>query len=319
MHNSDYSDNKILPSEITPEHIYKSRRFFIKSLGAGIGSIALMAATAKQSVALISALPGFIESKDKRDALTPHKHITTYNNYYEFGTSKSDPYENSQSFKTDPWSITIEGEVNKPITLSLDEIIKLAPLEERIYRLRCVEGWSMVVPWIGIPLSALLKKAAINNNAKFVEFISVERPNEMVGQRTKILDWPYKEGLRIDEAMHPLTILAVGLYGKLLPNQNGAPIRLVVPWKYGFKSAKAIVKIRLTEKMPITSWMQANSNEYGFYSNVNPEVDHPRWTQATERAIGDGFLSKRRKTEMFNGYTSQVESLYRGMDLRRNF
>lgn len=319
MHNSDYSDNKILPSEITPEHIYKSRRFFIKSLGAGIGSIALMAATAKQSVALISALPGFIESKDKRDALTPHKHITTYNNYYEFGTSKSDPYENSQSFKTDPWSITIEGEVNKPITLSLDEIIKLAPLEERIYRLRCVEGWSMVVPWIGIPLSALLKKVAINNNAKFVEFISVERPNEMVGQRTKILDWPYKEGLRIDEAMHPLTILAVGLYGKLLPNQNGAPIRLVVPWKYGFKSAKAIVKIRLTEKMPITSWMQANSNEYGFYSNVNPEVDHPRWTQATERAIGDGFLSKRRKTEMFNGYTSQVESLYRGMDLRRNF
>ena len=315
MHNSDYSDNKILPSEITPEHIYKSRRFFIKSLGAGIGSIALMAATAKQSVALISALPGFIESKDKRDALTPYKHITTYNNYYEFGTSKSDPYENSQSFKTDPWSITIEGEVNKPITLSLDEIIKLAPLEERIYRLRCVEGWSMVVPWIGIPLSALLKKVAINNNAKFVEFISVERPNEMVGQRTKILDWPYKEGLRIDEAMHPLTILAVGLYGKLLPNQNGAPIRLVVPWKYGFKSAKAIVKIRLTEKMPITSWMQANSNEYGFYSNVNPEVDHPRWTQATERAIGDGFLSKRRKTEMFNGYTSQVESLYRGMDL----
>jgi methionine sulfoxide reductase catalytic subunit len=319
VHNSDYSDNKILPSEITPEHIYKSRRFFIKSLGAGIGSIALMAATAKQSVALISALPGFIESKDKRDALTPYKHITTYNNYYEFGTSKSDPYENSQSFKTDPWSITIEGEVNKPITLSLDEIIKLAPLEERIYRLRCVEGWSMVVPWIGIPLSALLKKVAINNNAKFVEFISVERPNEMVGQRTKILDWPYKEGLRIDEAMHPLTILAVGLYGKLLPNQNGAPIRLVVPWKYGFKSAKAIVKIRLTEKMPITSWMQANSNEYGFYSNVNPEVDHPRWTQATERAIGDGFLSKRRKTEMFNGYTSQVESLYRGMDLRRNF
>ncbi|NBO10451.1 MAG: protein-methionine-sulfoxide reductase catalytic subunit MsrP [Methylophilaceae bacterium] len=309
----------MLPSEITPEHIYKSRRFFIKSLGAGIGSIALMAATAKQSVALISALPGFIESKDKRDALTPYKHITTYNNYYEFGTSKSDPYENSQSFKTDPWSITIEGEVNKPITLSLDEIIKLAPLEERIYRLRCVEGWSMVVPWIGIPLSALLKKVAINNNAKFVEFISVERPNEMVGQRTKILDWPYKEGLRIDEAMHPLTILAVGLYGKLLPNQNGAPIRLVVPWKYGFKSAKAIVKIRLTEKMPITSWMQANSNEYGFYSNVNPEVDHPRWTQATERAIGDGFLSKRRKTEMFNGYTSQVESLYRGMDLRRNF
>jgi sulfoxide reductase catalytic subunit YedY len=319
VHNSDYSDNKILPSEITPEHIYKSRRFFIKSLGAGIGSIALIAATAKQSVALISALPGFIESKDKRDALTPYKHITTYNNYYEFGTSKSDPYENSQSFKTDPWSITIEGEVNKPITLSLDEIIKLAPLEERIYRLRCVEGWSMVVPWIGIPLSALLKKVAVNNNAKFVEFISVERPNEMVGQRTKILDWPYKEGLRIDEAMHPLTILAVGLYGKLLPNQNGAPIRLVVPWKYGFKSAKAIVKIRLTEKMPITSWMQANSNEYGFYSNVNPEVDHPRWTQATERAIGDGFLSKRRKTEMFNGYTSQVESLYRGMDLRRNF
>lgn len=316
---SDRNDNKIPNSEITPEHIYESRRLFIKSLGVGVGSLAFLAASAKQSLALGSHLPEFIQSGDKSEALTPYKHITHYNNYYEFGTSKSDPAENAHSLKTDPWAITIEGAVNKPLTLSLDDIIKLAPLEERIYRLRCVEGWSMVVPWVGIPLNALLKKVTINGSARFVEFISVNRPSEMVGQKTNILDWPYSEGLRLDEAMHPLTILAVGLYGKLLPNQNGAPVRLVVPWKYGFKSAKAIVKIRLTEKMPLTSWMKANSNEYGFYSNVNPEVDHPRWSQATERVISDSFLSRRRKTEMFNGYAAQVESLYRGMDLRRNF
>ena len=319
MPTTNLIDTKLLASDITPESIYRERRLFIKSLGAGVGAVAMLAASAKQSFAL-GALPDFIRAKDKpSDALSPYQHITSYNNYYEFGTAKTDPAENAHTLKTDPWSITIEGEVHKPVTLSLDDIIKLAPLEERIYRLRCVEGWSMVVPWIGIPLSTLLNKVAINGNAKFVEFVSLDRPNEMIGQKTNVLDWPYREGLRLDEAMHPLTILAVGLYGKVLPNQNGAPVRLVVPWKYGFKSAKAIVKMRLTEKMPISSWMKANSNEYGFYSNVNPEVDHPRWSQATERAIGDSFLSKRRRTEMFNGYAKQVESLYRGMDLRRNF
>ena len=312
--------SEIPSSEITPENIYHERRLFFKSLGIAASSVAFLAASSKQVMAGVNVLPNFIHASNaNEELLTPFKHITSYNNYYEFGTSKTDPAENAHTLKTDPWSIKIEGEVEKPLILSLDEIIKLAPLEERIYRLRCVEGWSMVVPWVGIPLSALIKKASPNSNAKFVEFISVSRPQEMVGQRSNVLDWPYSEGLRIDEAMHPLTILAVGLYGKLIPNQNGAPVRLVVPWKYGFKSAKAIVKIKLTEKMPATSWMKANSSEYGFYSNVNPEVDHPRWSQATERAIGDGFLSKRRKTEMFNGYTKEVESLYRGMDLRRYF
>jgi sulfoxide reductase catalytic subunit YedY len=249
------------------------------------------------------------------DSTTPFKLATSYNNYYEFGTSKSDPADHAQGFKTTPWAITIEGEVHKPITLSMDDIRKLAPLEERIYRLRCVEGWSMVLPWAGIPLNALLKKVEPTGNAKFVEFISVERPSEMVGQRSNILNWPYREGLRLDEAMHPLTLLALGLYGKPLPNQNGAPVRLVVPWKYGFKSAKAIVKIRLVEKMPTSTWMQANSHEYGFYANVNPEVDHPRWSQATERVIGEGLFSKRRHTELFNGYGSEVESMYRNMNL----
>jgi sulfoxide reductase catalytic subunit YedY len=306
-------------SDVTPEEIYQERRLFFKSLGIAAGSIAYLAASAKLALATDAALKTVPSTYKFADNLTPLKYATSYNNYYEFGTSKTDPSENAHTLKTSPWSITIEGEVHKPITLGMDDILKLAPIEERIYRLRCVEGWSMVLPWAGIPLNALLKKVEMKSNAKFVEFVSIERPNEMVGQKSKILDWPYKEGLRLDEAMHPLTLMALGLYGKPLPNQNGAPIRLVVPWKYGFKSAKAIVKIRLVEKMPITTWMQANSNEYGFYSNVNPEVDHPRWSQATERVIGDGFLSKRRKTEMFNGYADQVESMYRNMDLRANF
>ena len=201
----------------------------------------------------------------------------------------------------------------------MDDILKLAPLEERIYRLRCVEGWSMVIPWAGIPLSSLLKKAGLTSNAKFVQFTSLHRPSEMLGQNSNVLDWPYTEGLRIDEAMHPLTLLGLGIYGKPLTNQNGAPVRLVVPWKYGFKSIKAIVNIKLTEKMPISTWMQANGREYGFYANVNPEVDHPRWSQATERRLGDGLFSKRRKTEMFNGYADQVASLYQGMDLRKYY
>ena len=253
------------------------------------------------------------------EKLTSYKDITTYNNYYEFGTDKEDPSKNSTKFKTSPWSLTIEGEVEQTKTFSYEQIIKNFPSEERIYRLRCVEGWSMVIPWMGFSLSNLLKTVSPTSKAKFVEFISVYRPEEMIGQQSKILDWPYREGLRLDEAMHPLTIMATGLYGKNLPNQNGAPIRLVVPWKYGFKSAKAIVKIRLVENIPISSWMSASPTEYGFYSNVNPNVDHPRWSQATERRIGDSFLDPRRPTEMFNGYANEVSTLYKGMDLRKYY
>ena len=310
---------KIPSSEITPEHIYHDRRNFIKNLGLILGSTALSSFTNK-SFALLNTLPSFAQSKERdKEKLSSYKDITSYNNYYEFGTSKSDPQDHAHLLKIDPWSISIEGSVAKPLKLDIDELIKLIPLEERIYRLRCVEGWSMVIPWVGIPLHSLLKKVSPTGNAKYVEFISLKRPNEMIGQKDDMLDWPYTEGLRIDEAMHPLTILAVGLYGKVLPKQNGAPIRLVVPWKYGFKSIKAITKIRLVEKMPISTWMKANPKEYGFYSNVNPEVDHPRWTQATERRIGESLLSPRLKTQMFNGYKEEVAHLYQGMDLNKNF
>jgi len=310
---------KIPSSEITPEYIYYDRRNFIKNLGLILGSTALSSFTNK-SFALLNTLPSFAQSKERdKEKLSSYKDITSYNNYYEFGTSKSDPQDHAHLLKIDPWSISIEGSVAKPLKLDIDELIKLIPLEERIYRLRCVEGWSMVIPWVGIPLHSLLKKVSPTGNAKYVEFISLKRPNEMIGQKDDMLDWPYTEGLRMDEAMHPLTILAVGLYGKVLPKQNGAPIRLVVPWKYGFKSIKAITKIRLVEKMPISTWMKANPKEYGFYANVNPEVDHPRWTQATERRIGENLLSPRLKTQMFNGYLEEVAHLYQGMDLNKNF
>jgi sulfoxide reductase catalytic subunit YedY len=310
---------KIPSSEITPEHIYNDRRNFIKNLGLILSSTALSTFT-NTGFAALNTLPSFIQSKDHgNEKLTSFKDITSYNNYYEFGTSKSDPQDHAHLLKIDPWSISIEGSVAKPLKLDIDELIKLIPIEERIYRLRCVEGWSMVIPWIGIPLNSLLKKVTSTGNAKYVEFVSLKRPSEMIGQKDDMLDWPYTEGLRLDEAMHPLTILAVGLYGKVLPKQNGAPIRLVVPWKYGFKSIKAITKIRLVEKMPISTWMKANPKEYGFYSNVNPEVDHPRWTQATERRIGESLLSPRLKTQMFNGYKEEVAHLYQGMDLNKNF
>ncbi|QDC80070.1 protein-methionine-sulfoxide reductase catalytic subunit MsrP [Candidatus Methylopumilus universalis] len=310
---------KIPSSEITPEHIYNDRRNFIKNLGLILSSTALSTFT-NTAFAALNTLPSFIQSKDHgNEKLTSFKDITSYNNYYEFGTSKSDPQDHAHLLKIDPWSISIEGSVAKPLKLDIDELIKLIPIEERIYRLRCVEGWSMVIPWIGIPLNSLLKKVTPTGNAKYVEFVSLKRPSEMIGQKDDMLDWPYTEGLRLDEAMHPLTILAVGLYGKVLPKQNGAPIRLVVPWKYGFKSVKAITKIRLVEKMPISTWMKANPKEYGFYSNVNPEVDHPRWTQATERRIGESLLSPRLKTQMFNGYKEEVAHLYQGMDLNKNF
>jgi sulfoxide reductase catalytic subunit YedY len=310
---------KIPSSEITPEHIYNDRRNFIKNLGLILSSTALSTFT-NTGFAALNTLPSFIQSKDHgNEKLTSFKDITSYNNYYEFGTSKSDPQDHAHLLKIDPWSISIEGSVAKPLKLDIDELIKLIPIEERIYRLRCVEGWSMVIPWIGIPLNSLLKKVTPTGNAKYVEFVSLKRPSEKIGQKDDMLDWPYTEGLRLDEAMQPLTILAVGLYGKVLPKQNGAPIRLVVPWKYGFKSIKAITKIRLVEKMPISTWMKANPKEYGFYSNVNPEVDHPRWTQATERRIGESLLSPRLKTQMFNGYKEEVAHLYQGMDLNKNF
>ena len=295
-------------SEITPEQIYNKRRKFIKSIGLGVGSLSL------------SSIP-FLNNaySQNKNELTSYKDITTYNNYYEFGTGKGDPFKNSQEFVTKPWSVTIEGEVDNPITLSAEEIIYLFPSEERIYKLRCVEGWSMVIPWMGFSLSKLLSKVSIKNTAKFVEFESVYDPEQMKGQRYPVLNWPYREGLRIDEAMHPITTVVTGLYGKALPNQNGAPLRIFVPWKYGFKSAKAIVKIKLVENIPTSSWMRSSPREYGFYSNVNPNVSHPRWSQATERVIGEGILSPRIETEMFNGYGDEVANLYSGMDLKKNF
>ena len=299
---------KIKCSEITPEKIYNNRRSFIKSISIGASSIAL------------SSLPFTSKAaSDKKNNITSYKDITTYNNYYEFGTSKSDPYKNSQNFKTNPWNISIEGEVEKPISLSMEEITEMFLSEERVYRLRCVEGWSMVIPWMGFSLSELLSKVVLTSKAKFVEFESVYDPDQMKGQRYPVLKWPYVEGLRIDEAMHPLTTIVTGLYNKKLPNQNGAPLRIFVPWKYGFKSAKTIVKIKLVEKMPTSSWMRASPREYGFYSNVNPNVDHPRWSQATERVIGNDIFAPRVKTLMFNGYEEEVASLYTGMDLKKYF
>ena len=291
-------------SEITPEKIYNNRRTFLKNLGYGIGSIAFAN----------NALANTDLSKP-----TSYKDITTYNNYYEFGTGKGDPYKKSQDFKTRPWTVRIEGEVEEPIDLSIDEILNSFPSEERVQRLRCVEGWSMIIPWMGFSLSELLKKVKIKPEAKFVKFTSVYDPENMVGQRRAVLNWPYVEGLRLDEAMHPLTTVVTGLYGKPLPNQNGAPLRIFIPWKYGFKSGKAIVKIELVKKMPMTAWMWASPREYGFYSNVNPNVNHPRWSQATERVINGDIFSPRVETLMFNGYGDEVAHLYSGMDLKKNF
>jgi sulfoxide reductase catalytic subunit YedY len=296
-------------SEITPEKIYNKRRDFFKSFGLGLGSLTL------GSMSLLNNA----HALENNSELTSYKNITTYNNYYEFGTAKGDPYKNSQEFKVKPWNISIEGEVESPVTLSADEILSLYPSEERIYRLRCVEGWSMIIPWMGFSLSKLLNKVSIKTEAKFVEFESVYDPEQMKGQRYPVLNWPYREGLRIDEAMHSLTTVVTGLYGKTLPKQNGAPLRIFVPWKYGFKSAKAIVKIKLVKKMPTSSWMKASPREYGFYSNVNPSVNHPRWSQASERVVGGSLLSPRVETQMFNGYGDEVANLYSGMDLKKYF
>nr|WP_232219949.1 protein-methionine-sulfoxide reductase catalytic subunit MsrP [Pseudogulbenkiania sp. MAI-1] len=294
----------IPPSEITPEPVYLNRRAFMLGAAGLLLSAETLAALAARKSPLSTSEP-----------LNSLKDITSYNNYYEFGTDKADPAANAGRLKTRPWNVVVDGDVMKPRSFGIEELLKF-PQEERIYRLRCVEGWSMVIPWIGFPLASLLKQVQPTGKAKYVAFETLQRPAEMPGQQRRVLDWPYREGLRLDEAMHPLTILAVGLYGNLLPNQNGAPIRLVVPWKYGFKSIKSIVRIRLTDKQPLTSWNLAAPDEYGFYSNVNPTVDHPRWSQATERRIGEFF---KRKTLPFNGYADQVAGLYRGMDLRRDF
>jgi len=314
---------KILPSEITPYREYFSRRDLLAAaLGtAGVHSIGGFAGSARaQSPGALGALT-YAHNAALSVAEPPNSYrdITTYNNYYEFGTDKSDPAENAQKFRTAPWNVSISGEAEVTGTFTLEDILKPHPLEERVYRLRCVEAWSMVVPWIGFPLADLLKRFKPTSKAKFVEFKTLYDPKQMPGQRTGVLEWPYVEGLRIDEAMHPLTLMAVGLYGKTLPNQNGAPLRLIVPWKYGFKGIKAIVSIKFTERAPRTTWAGAASNEYGFFANVNPSVDHPRWSQATERRIGANVFGPRQPTLPFNGYASQVAGLYSGMDLRKYF
>ena len=311
-------------SEITPREVVESRRSFIHKIAAGsIASAAMLEMASREAFA---QTPGAQKLVGKANAAygtvekqSPFKDATTYNNYYEFGTDKADPAKTAGTLKTRPWTVAIEGEVKKPMTLDIDSLLKFAPLEERVYRLRCVEGWSMVIPWVGYSLSELIKKVEPTGNAKYVEFITLADKAQMPGLRAPVLEWPYVEGLRIDEAMHPLALLGLGMYGEVLPHQNGAPVRVVLPWKYGFKSAKSIVKIRFVSEQPKTAWNIAAPSEYGFYSNVNPDVDHPRWSQGTERRIGeDGLFAKKRKTLMFNGY-NDVASLYKGMDLKKYF
>ena len=309
-------------SEITPRAMFESRRTFIKQLalgsiaGGALAEMAMREAFAQAPIARkLAATPN--SAFVVMDKPTAYKDATSYNNFYEFGTEKSDPAHNAGTLITQPWTVAIEGEVKKPMTLDVDSLRKLAPLEERIYRLRCVEGWSMVIPWIGYSFSELIRKVEPTGNAKYVEFTTLADKKQMPGLRSPVLEWPYVEGLRLDEANHPLAMLTLGMYDEVLPNQNGAPVRIVVPWKYGFKSAKSIVRIRFTKDQPKTAWNISAPREYGFYSNVNPDVDHPRWSQASERRIGeDGFLTRKRKTLMFNGY-SDVASLYTGMDLKK--
>jgi sulfoxide reductase catalytic subunit YedY len=314
LDNNRRNPSDIRSFEITPQEVFEQRRSLLKVAGAVTAGLLLPSGAYAASASLDYKKTAY--GKDEK--LTSYEDVTSYNNYYEFGTGKEDPAREAVLFKPTPWTIRIEGAVKQSKTLGIEQLLKLAPLEERIYRMRCVEGWSMVIPWVGLPLKALIDWAQPTGNAKYVEFISYNDPRHMPGARMPILDWPYVEGLRIDEAMQPLTILAVGLYGKVLPNQNGAPVRLVVPWKYGFKGAKAISTIRFVEQMPTTTWIKAGPREYGFYANVNPEVDHPRWTQSSEKRIGAGLFAGRIKTRMFNGY-DEVGRLYAGMDLKKNF
>ena len=308
-------------SDITPQSHYLRRRELMLGLAASAAAGAWPSHAQTVRPGKLAALPGArsaVPGAVTMDKVTPFGDASSYNNFYEFGTDKSDPARNAGTLKPRPWALVVEGECKKPGTYDLDALLKLAPMEERIYRLRCVEGWSMVIPWVGYSLAELIKRVEPNGNAKFVQFLTLADKAQMPGLTSGVLNWPYAEGLRLDEALHPLTLLSYGMYGEVLPNQNGAPVRLIVPWKYGFKSAKSIVKIRLLAQQPKTSWEEAARDEYGFYSNVNPKVDHPRWSQATERRIGDdGLLAKKRPTLMFNGYEPQVGQLYAGMDLKK--
>lgn len=321
------------PSDITPRAVFEARRQLLQHMAAGAAGLGLAGWAARDAraqmappglrpgvLAALPSTPSSLPGAQVMDKPTAYKDASTYNNFYEFGTDKSDPARRAHTLKTRPWSVEIEGLVKKPGRYALEDLMKWGAMEERVYRLRCVEGWSMVIPWVGYSLAELLRRVEPQSGAKFVEFITLADRETMPGVRGGVLDWPYVEGLRLDEAMHPLTLLAFGMYGEVLPNQNGAPLRLVVPWKYGFKSAKSLVKIRLVDKQPVSSWERAAPQEYGFYSNVNPQVDHPRWSQASERRIGeDGLLAKKRKTLMFNGYEPQVGQLYAGMDLKKYF
>ncbi len=320
----DRGDPLIASSEITPASVYRSRRGLLQGLGLAAAATALGPPAQAQTTARPGKLPALASTRSALpgattpEKATSHQDASTYNNFYEFGTDKADPARHAGTLKTRPWTVAVEGEVKKPGLFDIDTLLKLSAMEERIYRLRCVEGWSMVIPWVGWSLAELIKRVEPTGNAKFVQFVTLADRTQMPGLRSSVLEWPYVEGLRMDEAMHPLTLLAFGMYGEVLPNQNGAPLRLVVPWKYGFKSGKSIVKIRFVERQPKTSWEEAAASEYGFYSNVNPQVDHPRWSQATERRIGeDGLFTKKRPTLMFNGYEAQVGQLYAGMDLKK--
>lgn len=311
-------------NEVTPKGLYDNSRALIsasrRQFLAQSSTVMLAAGLAPATLWANDELSSFhVNQSALRSELTPYKYVTTYNNFYEFGTAKSDPAVKAQTLKTKPWHVSIEGEVDKPGMYDLEDILKRQSLEERIYRLRCVEAWSMVVPWIGFSLATFIKQLSPTSKAKFVEFTTLYDPEQMPGQHRNTLKWPYVEGLRMDEAMNPLSLMATGLYGEQLPNQNGAPLRLVVPWKYGFKSIKSIVKIRFTESMPVTSWNQTASREYGFYANVNPQVSHPRWSQRRERVIGASLFSPKRNTEIFNGYAGEVAHLYKGMNLKKFF
>ena len=318
-----FKDPRILSSDITTRTVFEDRRTWLKT--AAMGSMALglcswleREAFAKTPIAKEKLAAKFNEQYSTKETATSYEEATTYNNFYEFGMDKDDPAKYAERLQTRPWAISIEGLVKKPMTLDIDALLKLAPMEERIYRMRCVEGWSMVIPWNGYALSHLINKAEPLGSAKYMEFVTLADPKQMPGLRRPVLDWPYREGLRMDEAMNPLTLLTLGLYGEILPKQNGAPVRLVVPWKYGFKSAKSLVTIRFTDKQPQTSWSMSAPREYGFYSNVNPNVSHPRWSQATERRIdGRGIFAPKIKTEPFNGYAEYVAKLYAGMDLKK--
>ena len=332
--NSDSGFIHPLSKDITPQDTYIQRREWLKQMATGVAGLSMATWASRDALAqtssevvtrpgklapLIGAL-NRVSGSNTMEKITTYADASKYNNYYEFGTDKSDPAKYAHTLQTTPWIVEVEGLVKRAGALDLDTLLKFSPMEERIYRMRCVEGWSMVIPWVGYSLANLIKHVEPLSNAKFVEFITQADPKTMPGVRSHVLDWPYVEGLRMDEAMHPLTLLSFGMYGEVLPNQNGAPVRLVVPWKYGFKSAKSLVKIRFVEKQPVNSWGRAAPQEYGFYSNVNPNVSHPRWSQATERRIGeDGLFAKKRKTLMFNGYETQVGQLYTGMDLSKLF